>query len=810
MRATNKTIEKNKKKIDKITSGVEGEYRNDLYQYIDLVPQNIIDQRNKEKVWVARDPATGVIYTFPNPTKKQIKDGSVWQRTGSWDYGANEDYDFVNISKTGKIGQFVEVQGLKIALPSTPDDVFKRSEDTDEQYWERTAFPDDKIASKLRSVSMVSLLPPQQKYEWEDFIIEQWDRRDEGFWFMCNGVPTYITGSHYFYLQWAKIDVGFPDYRDANRIFFYFFEACRADYRAYGMCYLKNRRSGFSFMASSELVNQATQTHDAQYGILSMTRDDAQRMFTGKVVRIANNLPFFFTPIRSGESLPKSELLYQVPSTKLTRRRIEQLMLEDSSDDMVGLDSKIDFKATGNNSYDGQKLRLLAHDESGKWSKPNNILNNWNITKTCLRLGDEIVGKCMMGSTCNKQSEGGAEFKELYYSSDLRKVGRNKNGQTPGGMYSLFIPMEWNFEGKFDRFGYPIFNVKKGEIALNEKGRPVKMGVIKSWENEIDGLKVSPAQLNEHYRQYPRTESHAFRDEISGSIFNLAKIQDQIDHNDKLMIHKKEVMRGSFYWENGIPDSKVKFAEDPKGRFKVNWLPPPELRNNFYKKDGLFHPGNDQFGAFGCDSYDVSGTVYGSGSNGALSGVTGFSLHEKVPDNRFFLEYIARPSTVEIFFEEVLMACAFYGMPILVENNKPRLLYHLRDRGYRMFSLKRMDKPKHKLSPDELFLGGIPNSSQDVIQTHAASIESYIEEHIGINPDTGNMGYMAFQRTLEDWMWFDIKKRTVYDATIASGLALMGVRRHLFNNEFKVERKPIINPFGRYSNAGSHSKLKLT
>ena len=52
---------------------------------------------------------------------------------------------------------------------------------------------------------------------------------------------------------------------------------------------------------------------------------------------------------------------------------------------------------------------------------------------------------------------------------------------------------------------------------------------------------------------------------------------------------------------------------------------------------------------------------------------------ENMPSNHF-LEYIARPQTAEIFFEEVLMACVFY-MPILCENNKPRLLYHLENRG---------------------------------------------------------------------------------------------------------------------------------
>ena len=65
-------------------------------------------------------------------------------------------------------------------------------------------------------------------------------------------------------------------------------------------------------------------------------------------------------------------------------------------------------------------------------------------------------------------------------------------------------------------------------------------------------------------------------------------------------------------------------------------------------------------------AYDISGTVGGGGSNGALHGMTKFHMDEG-PTNEFFLEYIARPQTAEIFFEDVLMACVFYGMPILVK-----------------------------------------------------------------------------------------------------------------------------------------------
>ena len=122
------------------------------------------------------------------------------------------------------------------------------------------------------------------------------------------------------YLQWTKIDVGLPEFRESNRIFFIFWEACKADNRSYGMCYLKNRRSGFSFMSSSETVAQATITSDARFGILSKSGADAKKMFTDKVVPISTNYPFFFKPIQDGMDKPKTELAYRVPASKLTRK----------------------------------------------------------------------------------------------------------------------------------------------------------------------------------------------------------------------------------------------------------------------------------------------------------------------------------------------------------------------------------------------------------------------------------------------------------------------------------------------------------
>jgi hypothetical protein len=726
-------------------------------------------------------------YISPSAIKK-------FNKLKKWCYGYNKEYDIVIISKTGRIGEIIEIQDVVIALPEI-EDCYSRSSKKEEQYWQPIEV--SKELQRIKSVFDWDSLTDDFKNRYYDYIDTEFKRREEGFWFMNNGKPTYITGSYYMYLQWSKIDIGLPDYREANRLFFIFWEACKADERCYGMCYLKNRRSGFSFMSSAETVNQATITSDARFGILSKSGNDAKTMFTDKVVPISIHYPFFFKPIQDGMDRPKTELAYRVPASKLTRKKLDN---KEKLEEIVGLDTTINWRNTGDNSYDGEKLKLLVHDESGKWERPDNILNNWRVTKTCLRVGSNIVGKCMMGSTSNSLDKGGNNFKMLYYDSDPKK--RNKNGQTKSGLYALFIPMEWNYEGFIDRYGWPVFDTPSKPV-IGIDGKMIDVGVIEHWENEAEGLKDNADSLNELYRQFPRTEKHAFRDETKNAIFNLAKIYEQIDYNEDLR-NTGVISKGNFQWKNGIRFTEVEFLPNRDGRFYVSWIPPRNLQNKCIVVNGNKTPGNEHIGAFGCDPYDISGTVDGGGSNGALHGLTKFSM-EDCPPNQFFLEYIARPQTSEIFFEDVLMAIHFYGMPILVENNKPRLLYYLKRNGYRQYSMNRPDKIWNKLSVTEKEIGGIPNNSEDIIQAHSAAIETYIDKHVGLL-ETG-YGSMYFQRTLEDWAKFDLRNRGKFDASISSGLAIMACNRNLYKPTTERQIKKVDLGIKRYNNQGTRSEI---
>jgi hypothetical protein len=718
-------------------------------------------------------------------------------RNQSWDYGYNEEYNIVIISQDGTLGEIYQINGLLIGLPLAPNKLA-----TKHNKWVVFIYP-----SELKSIKSMAEWNKRDnafKNLWIDYIEDEFIRRENGYWFMNNNVPTYITGSHYMFLQWSKIDVGLPNFWEAHRVLYIFWEACKADYRCFGLIYLKTRRTGFSFIESSECVNIGTINSQSKIGILSKTGSDAKEMFTEKVVPIYTNYPFFFKPIQDGMDKPKTELSFKVPASKITKSSINKT---DTIHEEEGLNTVIDWSNTDDNAYDGQKLLFLAHDESGKWLRPQNIKNNWNVTRTCLRLGQRIIGKCMMGSTANALDKGGQNYKDLFNASDPMK--RTANDRTESGLYSLYIPMEWYYEGFINEYGMPIFEASKKNPVFNSEGEKVSIGVVEYWENEAKALKSDSSALNEFYRQNSRTISHAFRDESKSSLYNLTKIYQQIDYNEGLM-EKQYITTGYFSWLDGVKDTKVVWTPDPKGRFKVSWIPPKELQNNVTKHNGRFYPNNEHLGAFGCDSYDISGVVGGGGSKGALHGKTKYNLDD-APVNEFFLEYVSRPSTAEIFFEDVLMACVFYGMPMLAENNKPRLLYHFKHRGYRAFSMNRPDKPTNKLSVTELELGGVPSASEDMKQAHADAIGTYIEKNVGYDLEgtyrsSDEIGNMHFNETLHDWARFDINNRTSHDASISSGYAIMATQKHLYLPIVKTQKISI--NFAQYDNKGTISKIK--
>ena len=678
----------------------------------------------------------------------------------------NEDYDnyVVNICPNDTEGEIITIGGLDIQLPKAPSkkEILFYDRKPAMQMWERLPVPAE--LQRIRSMDEWYEMPSDFKKRFSPYIEKEFERRRNGLWFYNNGEPVYITGRHYMMLQWSKMDIGYASYLEFQRRLFIHFAACESDPRSIGQMYTKCRRSGYTNMSAAILVDEGTQVKDKLLGIQSKTGKDAQEnIFMKKVVPMFRSYPFFFKPIQDGTTNPRMELAFREPSKRITKNN-------KTSNKGEALNTIINWKNTTNNAYDGEKLHILYLDEAGKWERPTDIREAWRIEKTCLIVGRKIIGKALVGSTVNPMDKGGNQYKEIWRDSDPED--RNANGRTKTGLYRLFIPAYESLEGFFDKHGNPIVENPEKPVQTID-GDYVDIGAKTYLKNERDALKGDARELNEFIRQFPFTIDEAMRDSIEGSTFNIGKIYEQVQYNQEL--YPNPVVVGNFSWKDGLTDKEVVFSPNPQGRWRLSWMPKPEMQNKYTIKYGKKYPANDHIGVGGVDSYDLDSTTDNRGSKGACHLYNKFNM--AAPSNMFVAEYASRPPLARIFYEDILMAAVFYGYPLLIENNKYGIVRHFEARGYEEYVMKR---PEHLKSPNAASntkTRGIPSNSVDVIQAHAQAIEAYVEEHVGINSETGEMGKMYFDRTLDDWIGYKIDNRTKYDLTISSGLALLGAQK---------------------------------
>ena len=683
--------------------------------------------------------------------------------------------EVINICPNGTEGEVIELSGLLIQLPKKPakKDILFSDKPQKAQRWQRQELPRELL--QVKSMDEWYETPKEFQQRWSGYVEREFRRRKEGLWFYNNGAPTYITGHHYMFLQWSRIDIGYPSYLKFQRELFIHMAAVESDPRAVGQIYTKCRRSGYTNMCSAVLVDEATQVKNKLLGVMSKTGGDAQEnIFMKKIVQIFKSYPFFFKPIQDGTTNPRMELAFREPSKRITKNNKTSQVGE-------ALNTVINWKNTTNNAYDGEKLHVMYLDEAGKWEKPTDIRESWRIHRTCLLVGRNIIGKALVGSTVNPLDKGGRQFRDLYYSSDPSE--RNENGRTRSGLYSIFIPAYEALEGFFDMYGNPVVEDPK-EPVLGEDGNLITIGAKTFLKNERKALSQDGHELNEVIRQFPFVEDEAFRDSAKASLFNIGKIYEQIQHNQEM--YPNPIVIGNFQWENGVPDTKVVFSPDANGRWRIGWMPPEDMRNKEAFNNGSRTAPNAFLGVGGVDSYDIDATVDGRGSKGACHLYNKFNM--EYPSNMFIAEYASRPPLAKIFYEDVLMAAKFYGYPILIENNKYGIARYFESRGYDGYLLDRPEYLGGASSSSKT--KGIPSNSQDVIQAHAQAVEAYIHNHVGVNEESGQMGRMYFDRTLEDWINFKIDDRTKYDLTISSGLALLAAQK-------RVEEKKKVDLSGK-------------
>lgn len=605
--------------------------------------------------------------------------------------------------------------------------VYSRSSKKTDQYWERFPLP-DWYPKKRREEERKILETEDREFfieECEDYRAQEWFRRMNGFWFMNNGEPTYITGLYYFYLNWWPIDIGYPRYFNYDRKRFYHIEYCNQDPLSFGRVEVGPRRMGKTYVGGVWTYEPVSRSKSSNGGIQSKTNDDAKKVFGKAIVSSFRKLPHFFRPVydTSSGSIPKSELRFFNTSQKGKSIRVEDLEEE--------LESIIDFRSSGKFAYDGEKLIRILHDEIFK-TEGVDVYERFLVVKECLvdNITETIIGKCMSTSTV-EEVEGQLESYEKFWNeSDPSK--RTTNGQTESGLYRYFISA---VETR----------------GLDKYGNCDEMKNLQWLTNAAADI-TDPKKKSDFKRKYPISIKDAFRPKSENCHYNLEKLEDRYD---LLSIIPEKFVRGQFKWNDPDDMSKgVSFLERKNGPFMLH--KDIDYKANTWNQVSFSGstpiPRNKAKYACGNDSYDHTTTVDGRKSNGANALFYKFDSLNPLGSDKFVCLYCFRPKKPSIFYDDTLKMLWFFGCQMLFEDNKQGIRTYFDGKNCSKFMVHLPDRKEP----------GIPATTkthQDIVDV----TEEYIEDCIDL---------VDFPDLITDWVKFDVNKTTKFDLGMAAGYAL--------------------------------------
>lgn len=665
-------------------------------------------------------------------------------------------------------GSEVEVQGLKCQLPPVGYGKNRRTGEIeyigvantgipkDKQKWKRLPLPDK--YTKLLSIEKQK----QEEFkksdplnDWTDEELdkvreEHWRYRLCGYWFMNNGVPTYLTGTHWFYLNWcsSNTETGYMDYRSVDRELFY--AVAHTDESPYdgGICFVGRRQCGKTYMANAWMLDRISLAKKKHGAIQSKTEKDGAKVFN-KLVNYFFDLPEFFRPTydQSQGLRPKDTLRFF--QTSIKGKNAEKLL------DGIELRSYIDYGSNKSEHYDGdESMFAYILDEFGK-KQLSDVKVTWETVRPCIDKEGKWFGKAFVCSTIEDLENVGDAPRYLYFSSDTNK--RNANGRTETGLVSIFFGAQ--FTTFYDEYGNS--NVEKG---------------VEFHTNEMDAIK-SGSSLTSYKRKNPFQITDAFRIDGDKCLYDADLLNNQLD---VLSWSENVTTRGNFVWENGERDTKVVWEKDRHGKWEICYL--PEASNLISKVGNYFRPMNTDMFVAGADTFSHSKVKDNRRSDGAMLVKMKYNSNTDSPySNAFVCKYKYRAASSDIQYEDMLKTAVFFGCQVLFESNKNNWKDYFIHRGYEAFLMKLKKYPDY----------GMPGN-QNTHEELAEATGAYI---------LGNSKKVWFKDCITDWLEFDIDNTTKFDVGMASGYCLIADKRLFYDHKETKLRKLSDYGFKKYKTA---------
>lgn len=625
-------------------------------------------------------------------------------------------------------------------------EIIARSLIDSDQFWERPSTPDLWILKRTREKVMQRFNSEYVDPELESYREREWKRRLYGVWFMNNGKPTFITGTHYLFLTHWVLDIGFGDFRYPDYEFFHAWAHCEKSDDIAGLIILTKRRQGKTAKSAVIMYDRITRGRKRHGGIQSKTYEDARDtvFFEGLVQPFVKMIDFFIPVFDRGRDFPPKEKLRFFKKAE-RGENIEFGSLTDEDH----LESWIDIKNSGEKAYDGSKLHMYIGDEVAKTDGVDPNKRHYIIRKCLLgQDGWSILGKALYTTTVEpdeKKGEKGSNsesFRKLWDQSDQNNL---TAGRTSSWMYRFFVP------------AYKTLFFNKYGFADEEKAKLSLMSLRAALRND-------PHALAQEIRQNPWTWQESFRADADNCLYNPLILEDRLEY---LTWRKDIVRRGNLEWTDAVEKKEVRFVENKEtGRFWVALN--PELPNNVRWVGSQPKPNNTLRYVIGIDPFDHVRTKDGRFSMGAAAVYRRYDSMDVDGSDNFVAIYVGRPPHPYIFYEDMVKLAHWYGCQMLFEDNKPNI--------QNWFDIER---------PYSAFM--MRNVKGEV------GISASVKSHLDLVEETGifitNNGHrVLFRQAIRDWLDFDIDNTEKFDLGMATGYALIANSR-LRRGLDKIARK---------------------
>lgn len=662
------------------------------------------------------------------------------------------------------MGELIEIYGSKIRLPDEPTDkkeILYYDNPLKKQKWIKEELPEYFETVEIDKNGDLSLTPEQEAYANEEVR-----RCKRGVWAMIGGKLRYLTGRYYFFLRYYILEDGnAPDFREADRLYYLFFNFWFLIEWCLGIIRTKKRRQGASSQSCSNILYEAIFYKNSNCGLISKTKDDSKATFTEMVSNAYQQLPIYLKPRQVNKEDSVTELVFAHKADTTVKGKVIE-----SAKRKKGNNSKINYKAPVLNAYDRGRMSYVLGDEFGKLPKDVPAAQLLAIISKTLVKGVKRVGWIDLPSTTNEMLKGGGmEYYRIWKAAD-----QNKKRPTTNRIVRFFQPAYEAYEGFIDEFGDSVVGeptleqyqylvekwVKKdpetGEVTSELSEEDIKLGARHYVQvKRREGLEGT--DLEEEMRMNPCNEEEAFMSAVLDCVFNAVKIKQRLRQLEDAPVFKRKVV-----FVRNEETQKVSWRDindDEKSfHWQITWFPPEGSQNKVMWDGGKKLPGRSDDGAIAVDSYSNSqgGRKYGSKAC-ALIGRRSDLVDPENTGKVVGMLY-GRPLEKDRLHQQVLLAAEYYGYPTYYEHTSDDYDGYFKDRG-KLGYLARY--PKSMIDPTKRETQerhrGTPITPFSLTKQLDNGI-SYFEHHCD---------KVDWDEILENALVFDSNDRTAYDILVS-------------------------------------------